>query len=67
MPLAHLVEPSYGEYRRTSAQNGLHTKIWSEHVLGWEQDSEPGTGLRDLLDGAPEQPDRPRPGIAIGS
>ena len=26
MPLAHLVEPTYGEYRRTSAQNGLRTK-----------------------------------------
>src|SRR5438067_975333 len=25
--LAHLVEPTYGEYRRTSAQNGLGTRI----------------------------------------
>ena len=38
MPVVHMVEPSYGEYRRTSAQNGLRTKIWDENVLGWSQD-----------------------------
>ena len=40
-------EPTYGEYRRTSAQNGLNTKVWGEHILGWIQDDEPegATGL----------------------
>jgi threonine-phosphate decarboxylase len=37
MALAHLTEPTYGEYRRTSAQNGLNTKVWADHVLGWDQ------------------------------
>lgn len=47
LPLAHLSEPTYGEYRRTSAQNGLNTRVWGEHVLGWIQDDEPegATGL----------------------
>src|SRR3954447_5802986 len=27
MPVVHLSEPTYGEYRRTSAQNGLRTRI----------------------------------------
>ena len=46
-PMAHLSEPTYGEYRRTSAQNGLNTKVWGEHILGWVQDDEPegATGL----------------------
>jgi threonine-phosphate decarboxylase len=47
MPVAHLIEPSYGEYRRTSAQNSLRTKVWDDHVLGWIQDvfPEPATGI----------------------
>src|SRR4051812_30130343 len=40
-PVSHLVEPTYGEYRRTSAQNGLRTKVWDGHTLGWDQDFMP--------------------------
>jgi threonine-phosphate decarboxylase len=36
--LSHLVEPTYGEYRRTAAQNNLRNKVWDSHVLGWDQD-----------------------------
>ena len=38
IPLAHLVEPTYGEYRRTCAQNGLRTKAWDATTFGWDQD-----------------------------
>lgn len=37
-PVSHLVEPTYGEYRRTSAQLGLRTQIWDAPILGWNQD-----------------------------
>ena len=40
VPLAHLVEPTYGEYRRTCAQNGLRTKVWDGTTFGWDQDFE---------------------------
>ena len=62
MPVSHLVEPTYGEYRRASVLNELRTEVWSQHVLGREQDFLPGAGGRGLLDRPPEQPDRPRLG-----
>lgn len=37
-PLAHLVDPTYAEYRRSSKHNELRAKVWGEHVLGWQQD-----------------------------
>jgi threonine-phosphate decarboxylase len=37
-PVCHLVEPTYGEYRRTAAQNGLPTRVWPAPTLGWDQD-----------------------------
>ncbi|MBY0395096.1 MAG: aminotransferase class I/II-fold pyridoxal phosphate-dependent enzyme [Thermoleophilia bacterium] len=40
LPLSHLVEPTYGEYRRTAAQNGLRNKVWDALTLGWDQDFE---------------------------
>lgn len=39
-PCSHLVEPTYGEYRRTSAQNGLTTRVWDADTFGWDQDFE---------------------------
>ena len=39
-PASHLIEPTYGEYRRTAAQNGLNNKVWDAHTLGWDQDFE---------------------------
>src|SRR4051812_21887649 len=35
MPVSHLVEPTYGEYRRVSVLNELRTEAWGGHVLGW--------------------------------
>ena len=65
VPLAHLVEPTYGEYRRTSAQNGLGTRVWGEHTLGWIQDDEPEDASGIFWTGHPNNPtgrawDRPR-------
>jgi threonine-phosphate decarboxylase len=56
LPLAHLIEPSYGEYRRTSAQNGLRTKIWDDHVLGWIQDVFPEQATGIFWTGHPNNP-----------
>jgi threonine-phosphate decarboxylase len=39
-PLSHLVEPTYGEYRRACAQNGLRNKAWDAATFGWDQDFE---------------------------
>jgi|GEM_PF-821968 len=55
-PAAYLVEPSYGEYRRTSALNGLRTKVMEEHILGWGQESFP-EGKRGIFwTGHPNNP-----------
>jgi len=54
--LAHLVEPTYGEYRRTSAQNGLRTKIWPEHILGWVQETLPEGATGVFWTGHPNNP-----------
>jgi threonine-phosphate decarboxylase len=56
VPLAHLVEPTYGEYRRTSAQNGLGTRVWGEHALGWVQDDEPEGASGLFWTGHPNNP-----------
>ncbi len=65
LPMAHLVEPSYGEYRRTSAQNGLLARIWDEPILGWRQETEPDGAQGLFWTGHPNNPtgrawDRPR-------
>ena len=54
--LAHLVEPTYGEYRRTSAQNHLRTKVWDEHILGWEQNFTPEGAQGIIWTGHPNNP-----------
>jgi threonine-phosphate decarboxylase len=54
--VSHLVEPTYGEYRRTSAQNGLTTRVWDAETLGWDQDFE-FSGARGLIwTGHPNNP-----------
>ena len=55
-PLAHLVEPTYGEYRRTCAQNNLRTKIWDGHILGWEQEFQPEGAHGIVWTGHPNNP-----------
>jgi threonine-phosphate decarboxylase len=56
MPLVHLVEPIYGEYRRTSAMNGLDIELWDRHVLGWEQDFFPQADVGIFWTGHPNNP-----------
>jgi threonine-phosphate decarboxylase len=56
VPLAHLSEPTYGEYRRTSAQNGLVTRVWGRHALGWIQDDEPDGAAGLFWTGHPNNP-----------
>ena len=56
MTVAHLIEPTYGEYRRTSAQNGLHAEIYDEHILGWEQEFLPRGARGIFWTGHPNNP-----------
>jgi threonine-phosphate decarboxylase len=56
MPLAHLVEPTYAEYRRASVLNRLPTQIWSKHILGWEQDFLPRSAAGIFWTGHPNNP-----------
>ncbi len=55
-PLAHLVDPTYGEYRRVSALNELRAKVWGEHVLGWAQDALPKEAAGIFWTGHPNNP-----------
>lgn len=43
-PLAHLIEPSYAEYRRCSALARLRPKVWPTEVIGWTQSFAPPEG-----------------------
>lgn len=55
-PLAHLVEPTYAEYRRASVLNELRTQLWVKHVLGWEQDFLPRSAAGIFWTGHPNNP-----------
>jgi threonine-phosphate decarboxylase len=56
MALAHVVEPTYGEYRRAVALNELRLETWSKHVLGWEQDFLPRSAAGIFWTGHPNNP-----------
>jgi threonine-phosphate decarboxylase len=56
LPLAHLVEPTYGEYRRASVLNELRTQIWTKHVLGWNQEFLPRAAAGIFWTGHPNNP-----------
>jgi threonine-phosphate decarboxylase len=56
MPMAHLIEPTYAEYRRASVLNRLHTHIWSKNILGWEQDFLPRSAAGIFWTGHPNNP-----------
>ena len=55
-PMAHLVDPSYGEYRRAVASNEFRAKVWGEHVLGWAQDVFPEGAAGIFWTGHPNNP-----------
>ena len=61
-PVSHLVEPTYGEYRRTAAQNGLNTRVWDRAHARLGSRFRNSGSARNRLDLPPEQPDRPRLG-----
>jgi threonine-phosphate decarboxylase len=56
MPLSHLVEPTYTEYRRVSKCNDLRLECWNKHVLGWEQDFLPRSAAGIFWTGHPNNP-----------
>ena len=55
-PVSHLTEPTYGEYRRTAAQNGLRTKVWDSHTLGWDLDFMPQSAQGIVWTCSPNNP-----------
>ena len=54
--LSHLVDPSYGEYRRISKHNELRAQVWGSHVLGWAQDDLPHESNGIFWTGHPNNP-----------
>jgi threonine-phosphate decarboxylase len=56
MPVSHLVEPAYGEYRRASVLNELRTEFWGGHVLGWRHEFFPQTAAGVFWTGHPNNP-----------
>ncbi len=56
MTLAHLVEPTYTEYRRTARLNNLRLEVWNKPVLGWEQDFLPRSAGGVFWTGHPNNP-----------
>lgn len=38
MALSHLIEPTYGEYRRAAVLNNLRTQIYRGTTMGWDLD-----------------------------
>jgi threonine-phosphate decarboxylase len=56
MPVSHLSEPTYGEYRRVSVLNALRTNVWSDHVLGWKQEFFPSSAAGIFWTGHPNNP-----------
>ena len=55
-PLAHLVDPTYAGYRRTSARNEMRAKVWGEHILGWSQTDLPEDAAGIFWTGHPNNP-----------
>ena len=56
LPVSHLVEPTYAEYRRASVLNELRTEVWSKHVLGWSQEFLPRSAAGIFWTGHPNNP-----------
>lgn len=56
MPLAHLLEPCYGEYRRSSALNELRPITWKRPTLAWSLDFFPENAAGIFWTGCPHSP-----------
>lgn len=56
MPLAHLIEPAYGEYRRASNLNNLRPEIWRKPMMAWDIDFLPRSASGIYWTGNPTSP-----------
>jgi threonine-phosphate decarboxylase len=56
MAVSHLVEPTYGEYRRASVLNELRIEAWGSHILRWRQDVFPQSAAGVFWTGHPDNP-----------
>lgn len=56
MSLSHLVEPTYAEYKRTSALNELPLETWNRHILDWRQEFFPKSANGIFWTGHPNNP-----------
>ncbi|SIO63094.1 L-threonine O-3-phosphate decarboxylase [Singulisphaera sp. GP187] len=56
MAVSHMVEPTYGEYRRASALNELRVEAWGNHILTWSQDVFPNPAAGVFWTGHPDNP-----------
>ncbi len=56
MSIAHLVEPTYGEYRRASQLNELKLESWGEMGLSWQQEIFPDPAAGVFWTGHPNNP-----------
>lgn len=56
MPLSHLVEPVYAEYRRAASLNELRTEVWNRHALDWSIDFLPRSARGIYWTGNPVSP-----------
>ena len=56
MTLSHVVEPTYGEYRRVSALNDLRVEAWSKPLIGWRQEFLPRSASGIYWTGHPNNP-----------
>ncbi len=56
MAVSHIVDPTYGEYRRISVLNELRTEIGSRHILAWRQETFPSAAAGVFWTGHPNNP-----------
>ncbi len=56
MPLSHIVEPTYGEYRRISRLNNLRVETWRDRSSGWAQEFLPRSAAGVFWTGHPNNP-----------
>ncbi|WP_406696481.1 aminotransferase class I/II-fold pyridoxal phosphate-dependent enzyme [Singulisphaera sp. Ch08] len=56
MAVSHLVEPTYGDYRRVSVLNELRIETWGTHILNWHQEEFPEPAAGVFWTGHPDNP-----------
>ncbi len=56
LPLSHLVEPIYAEYRRAASLNQMRTEAWGRHALDWSLEFLPRSARGIYWTGNPVSP-----------